>query len=380
MIGELIPTGVTFGAGRQSINDMFSGTAEFNNIILDSGANFSGGTGGGIIYSGGTDLYDIFSGGSNTNFAITDLTLAGNRIHTIGTKEFQMNAGSSGTFIVSGSSTTGTQMMMYTESTLGSPSYVSAGKGIAAIISKSGSTVESSAHVANGTFKANYSASGLEREIEISGNRFQIKDTVDNVGVNYASNYHANYVDRTLVDKEYVVNSIASGATGGGVSGTGTTGSFAIWDGISAITSANIAQGAGGLELNDNSIVNGDLEVTGTTTLYGSETIRKKTTQDLGTTGGTIAWDINEGSNAKIVLNANMTLNISSMENGDYGTMKIVQDGTGSRTITLGTGTHQVVNSGGGSITLTTNPSSVDIISFFYDGSEFYWTVGNDYT
>jgi hypothetical protein len=60
MIGELIPTGVTFGVGRNSINDQFSGTAEFNNITLESGANFSGGTGGGIIYSAGTDLYNIF--------------------------------------------------------------------------------------------------------------------------------------------------------------------------------------------------------------------------------------------------------------------------------------------------------------------------------
>lgn len=63
MIGELIPTGVTFGVGRNSINDAFSGTAELNNIILESGGNFSGGTGGGVFYSGGTDLYSIFSTG-----------------------------------------------------------------------------------------------------------------------------------------------------------------------------------------------------------------------------------------------------------------------------------------------------------------------------
>ncbi|MEK6829308.1 MAG: hypothetical protein AABY15_04210 [Nanoarchaeota archaeon] len=60
MIGELISTGITFGVGRNAINDQFSGTAEFNNIILESGANFSGGTGGGIIFSAGTNLYNIF--------------------------------------------------------------------------------------------------------------------------------------------------------------------------------------------------------------------------------------------------------------------------------------------------------------------------------
>lgn len=61
MTGELIPTGVTYGVGRISINNSFSGTAEFNNISLDSGGDFSGGTGGGVIYSGGTDLYGVFS-------------------------------------------------------------------------------------------------------------------------------------------------------------------------------------------------------------------------------------------------------------------------------------------------------------------------------
>lgn len=60
MTGELIPTGVTFGVGRNSINNAFSGTAYMNNIELDSGGNFSAGTGGGVIYSAGTDLYSIF--------------------------------------------------------------------------------------------------------------------------------------------------------------------------------------------------------------------------------------------------------------------------------------------------------------------------------
>lgn len=68
MIGELIPTGVTFGNGRQNINNSFSGNAEFNNITLDSGGDFYGGNGGGVIYSGGTNLYDIFS---HNNFWIS---------------------------------------------------------------------------------------------------------------------------------------------------------------------------------------------------------------------------------------------------------------------------------------------------------------------
>ncbi len=71
MTGQLIPTGVTFGVGRNSINDAFSGTSYMNNLELDSGGNFSAGTGGGVMYSGGTNLYNIFSTGSNINLWIS---------------------------------------------------------------------------------------------------------------------------------------------------------------------------------------------------------------------------------------------------------------------------------------------------------------------
>ena len=47
-MSELIPTGATFGEGRESINTAFSGEALFNIISATT------------IYSGGTDLSDIF--------------------------------------------------------------------------------------------------------------------------------------------------------------------------------------------------------------------------------------------------------------------------------------------------------------------------------
>lgn len=65
MIGELIPTGFTYDQGRVEINDSFSGTANLNNLLLD--ADFSGGTGGGVIYSAGTDLYNIFLTAAGAN-------------------------------------------------------------------------------------------------------------------------------------------------------------------------------------------------------------------------------------------------------------------------------------------------------------------------
>jgi hypothetical protein len=85
------------------------------------------------------------------------------------------------------------------------------------------------------------------------------------------------------------------------------------------------------------------------------------------------------------VLTGNTTLNLSNVRNGDYGTIIVQQDGTGSHTLSFGTvngagGTHRVVNGGGGSPTLTSNPNAIDILSFTYNGSVMYWTVGNDYT
>lgn len=82
----------------------------------------------------------------------------------------------------------------------------------------------------------------------------------------------------------------------------------------------------------------------------------------------TIVWDVNDGNFAEVTLTDNRTLalptNIS--EGGSY-VLKIIQDATGSRTLTFSDpafmfpyGLHP---------TLTTTANAVDIITFFYDGS-----------
>jgi hypothetical protein len=94
-----------------------------------------------------------------------------------------------------------------------------------------------------------------------------------------------------------------------------------------------------------------------------------------------LTWDVSGTStNYETTLTGNTTLTMSNVRNGDYGTLITTQDGTGSHTLTFGAGTHKVVNGGGGSPTLTTTAGAIDILSFTYDGSTFYWTVGNDYT
>ena len=117
----------------------------------------------------------------------------------------------------------------------------------------------------------------------------------------------------------------------------------------------------------------------------------------IGTTGGgggvtidpyedvgnvtSITWDVSGTStNYEATLTGDTTLNMTNVRNGDYGTLIVTQDGTGSHTLSFAGGLHKVVNGGGGAPTLTTNGGATDILSFTYNGSTFYWTVGNDYT
>lgn len=100
----------------------------------------------------------------------------------------------------------------------------------------------------------------------------------------------------------------------------------------------------------------------------------------------TITWDVSGNStNYQTTLTASTTLNLTNVRDGDYGTIIVTQDSVGSRTITLGTvnggsTTHKVVNGGSGTPTLTTNTNAIDILTFTYNGSNMFWTVGNDYT
>jgi hypothetical protein len=94
--------------------------------------------------------------------------------------------------------------------------------------------------------------------------------------------------------------------------------------------------------------------------------------------GATITWNIASGYNATVTLAGNRTLAINNATAGCYGTLKIVQDATGSRTITLPAGS-KVISGGTGAVTLTTTASAIDILTFFYDGTNFFWTVGKNF-
>lgn len=106
------------------------------------------------------------------------------------------------------------------------------------------------------------------------------------------------------------------------------------------------------------------------------------TTFDAQTDAATITWAIASVLNAQatVTLGGNRTLNISNPVVGGNYVFKITQDGTGSRTLTKGTGcTFKELGSSAATFGLSTAANTVDVLTFTFDGTNCYATVGKDY-
>lgn len=84
------------------------------------------------------------------------------------------------------------------------------------------------------------------------------------------------------------------------------------------------------------------------------------------TDGATLTWDLNSGLVARVTLAGNRTM--AAPLNLRVGTflLTVIQDGTGSRTITWNAAFKWA---GGTAPTLTTTAAAKDVLSFFYDGT-----------
>jgi hypothetical protein len=97
------------------------------------------------------------------------------------------------------------------------------------------------------------------------------------------------------------------------------------------------------------------------------------------TDGATITWTVNRvTNNAKVTLGGNRTLAISGATSGMSGTLEVIQDGTGTRTLALPSGS-KVINGGAGAITLSTAAAAADILTWTYDGTSYFWTFGKNF-
>lgn len=93
----------------------------------------------------------------------------------------------------------------------------------------------------------------------------------------------------------------------------------------------------------------------------------------------TVVWNVSKGYNASLLLNSNKILFFEQLTPGDYGTIKLIQDATGSRTLTLPSNS-KVSGGGAGVLTLSTTANAIDIATFYYDGLNLFWNISTNFS
>jgi hypothetical protein len=100
------------------------------------------------------------------------------------------------------------------------------------------------------------------------------------------------------------------------------------------------------------------------------------------TDGATITWAAQTDrvtQNASVTLAGNRTLAFSGIAAGMNGTLIVKQDAAGARSLTLPGGS-KVIGGGAGAIALSTAANAIDILSWIYDGTNYFWTLGKNYS
>ncbi len=96
------------------------------------------------------------------------------------------------------------------------------------------------------------------------------------------------------------------------------------------------------------------------------------------TDGATVTWDWNSGTNSTVTIAGNRTLAISNPVAGGYGTIKVIQGTGGSRTLSL-PASSKVMGGGAGVVTLSTAVGAIDILTVYYDGTNYFWTYSTNF-
>lgn len=97
------------------------------------------------------------------------------------------------------------------------------------------------------------------------------------------------------------------------------------------------------------------------------------------TDGTTITWNVANGGNAQVTLaGTGRTLSISNPVAGRTYTIRIVQDGSGSKTITTWPAGSRWKS--GTPPTLSTAGGSIDLVVLYYDGSNYYGTFNGPFS
>ena len=150
--------------------------------------------------------------------------------------------------------------------------------------------------------------------------------------------------------------------------------------GLSNISEDTTPQLGGNLDVNSQDIVstsngNIDIQPNGSGKTNIKNITYNESIHDIGTTSGTKTPDVNDGPVQTITLSGDLTLNaFASPQQGQSLTLIITQDGTGGRTLS------STFKFAGGTKTLSTAANAIDILSVFYDGSNYWASLSTNFS
>lgn len=150
----------------------------------------------------------------------------------------------------------------------------------------------------------------------------------------------------------------------------GGTASWSVRDSADSANNLKVTDVGGVIVRNGFNVAAGTSTFNGKLEVSGSQA--RCVEYDAGNFTGakTVNWD--NGNNQKITLTGNSTLTLSNPVTGTWYQLRIVQDATGSRTVTWPANVKWM---SGTTPTLTTTASRTDILALFYNGTNYLGTI-----
>ena len=370
-----------------------SGVASWGNA---SAATLTGGTAGSMPYQSSTSITSFTAAGTSGQILSSTGTTAPAWISTLpiangGTGSATQNFVDLTTAqTIAGSKTFSSDILMGSARIgLGGGTGGSGGRNIAMGISALAANTSGQWNVALGAYNLQASVTA-SNNVAVGNEVLGISAPGnDNTGVGNRALYYNTGANNTAIGSGTLnsntsgAGNTALGASSGAIITTGTNNTFIGKDANANLLSRTnaTALGFGAIVTSDNAIQLGNSAVTEVKTSGAFNAPVYSSTPIALTAGATITWTPLSGLNASVTLGANSTLAFGATPPvGSSGTLVVTQPASGGPyTLALPTaGTHKVLGSSLG-INLSTAANAKDIVSFYYDGTNYYWNVGLGY-